>query len=210
MAAYRERQPTHDVLLGRGQFVCALACAAALAELVLPGLRAFGSTALLSALETLAPLLVTTASLFAWVFSVRSAYALAFPSGALSEERTAQRVFAIADRFDDSIAALRRDNAKLRRELVPVLRAGVSDDATVNRYVDQFLANRGRIQQLEDQRRQEIRRVLPAAQFARLVLAMPIVKMQVRHEMLSALRPHGAEPAGPGPASWEDDSLDDE
>lgn len=89
--------PETDVLQGRGRLVGVLACLAVLAQaLLLPGMRAFGSGKVLTSLEYLAPLLLTSSALFAWAFSVRAAYALAFPSALSGLVRVALGAFAVA------------------------------------------------------------------------------------------------------------------
>lgn len=90
-------RPETDVLAGRGRFVAVLACLAVLAQgFLLPGTRAFGSGKILTALEYASPILLTSSALFAWVFSVRAAYSLAFPSALSVAMRTALGAFAIA------------------------------------------------------------------------------------------------------------------
>lgn len=86
-----------DVLQGRGRLVGILACATFVTQsLLLPGLRSLGSGKALAIVEVLAPMLVMTSSLFAWVFAVRGAYALAFPSALSVPVRVGLGGFAMA------------------------------------------------------------------------------------------------------------------
>ena len=107
------------------------------------------------------------------------------------DEPTTGKYAAVIARFDDQIAPLRRDTVRGGRELKGKLDAGTLDDATINRMVDHLIDNQARIKSLDEARAREVRKVLTPAQFARLVIALPRIKMHIQRELLQAVRGNG-------------------
>jgi Spy/CpxP family protein refolding chaperone len=103
------------------------------------------------------------------------------------DEATATRLFAVLNRYDDQIMALKREVAQLRRNLRALLDAGKLDEAAAKQAIDRMLAARTQIAKIEDERAAEVRKVLTVRQFATLVLVLPEIERDIEMRIRKAL-----------------------
>lgn len=103
---------------------------------------------------------------------------------------TAARMAAVVDRSDDQKAALQRDNQTAYLELKHLLEMPQPDAAAINRLIDHMLANRSAILRNEEERTREVRRLMAPAQYARIMIAWPMVNKQIRAGIRKALMEH--------------------
>ncbi len=105
------------------------------------------------------------------------------------DEHGAARLTPILDRSYGQIAAVAKDSGQARRELKGLVAAEHPDDARINQIVDHLLANKLKIDELENQMIGDIRKVLTAAQVARLVVVLPEINHQIQQQIRNAVRP---------------------
>jgi Spy/CpxP family protein refolding chaperone len=104
------------------------------------------------------------------------------------DEKAAQKLFPVIDKYDAQIDPLQEENGKLRRELKQMIDSEKVDDAKVNTMVDTLLANREKMQQLELARIKDIRKVLTPAQVAHLVIVLPKIDREIGNRIRQAVR----------------------
>jgi Spy/CpxP family protein refolding chaperone len=117
------------------------------------------------------------------------------------DEAGAARVAPVLDRAYDEIAAVTRDSGEARRELRVLVLAQPADEARINHLVDRLLANKTKIDALENAMLVQVRKVLTAVQVARLVVVLPEINHQIQQQIRRALRPGGP---GTPPGANED------
>jgi hypothetical protein len=89
------------------------------------------------------------------------------------DQATALKVQSIVDKYRDKIDPLRHQDRELLRSIRVQLAAAPANDKAVARLSDQLLKNRAKLRDLRADRLSSIKKALPPALFARLLLALP-------------------------------------
>jgi hypothetical protein len=100
-------------------------------------------------------------------------------------------------RYQQQIDGANKETGLAMRELKAQLAAATPDDARLRQLADLVVANRQKVQQLEDQRTSELRAMLSGTQFARGVVFAPELHKQLHEQMQKAMRGDKA-PGGVG------------
>ena len=106
---------------------------------------------------------------------------------------TAARFQQVLDRYDAQIVELQKDAAQAHRELKQHMDGGGTDAATINRLADRMLDDHSRVQRLETDRSREVRGVLSAQQYGRLMIVYPDVVKGIKQQLWKALADKRAE-----------------
>jgi hypothetical protein len=106
----------------------------------------------------------------------------------LDESETA-RLTPILDRTYDQIGAIGRDSGQIRRELRQLINAQQRDDGRMNGLIDRLVANKAKIEELENQMIGEVRKVLTPTQVARMVVVLPEINHEIQQQIRNAVRP---------------------
>jgi hypothetical protein len=89
------------------------------------------------------------------------------------DEEAVARVLPIFARYDERDLALLAERLELTCELRALLAASRPDDSQISRALDRLAATQSHRRALHDERLEELRRVLPPVQQARLLLLLP-------------------------------------
>src|SRR5262245_7178064 len=89
------------------------------------------------------------------------------------DEQTTARLFPLVNKYSDAIAEVTKDSGEARRELKDILAGGKVDDARVNKIVDRLVANKSKVDSLEQEMIREVRKVITPVQAAKLVIVLP-------------------------------------
>jgi Spy/CpxP family protein refolding chaperone len=121
---------------------------------------------------------------------VRTHIEQALAQAAGLDPATAQRVSQAIDRSDDQLAQIQRDNHAAYEELKHLVESGSADNAAINRLMDRMMNNRQLIQRNENERSHDVRTLVTPTQFAKIIIAFPIVNRQIRAQVRKALMEH--------------------
>jgi hypothetical protein len=100
---------------------------------------------------------------------------------------TAARLFPVLNQYDDRLEAMAERGAQLRRELRRSM-AGRQQDPGLNRKTDELLAHFDEAYKLERERFAAVRKVVSPAQAARLLIILPRIDHQIRHQIAMVMR----------------------
>ena len=119
------------------------------------------------------------------------------------DEQTAARLFPLLARYDDEIDKLleRRVDVQRRLRRADALR----DPRSIDRLIDEALANQRGFWELEDRRIAELRKVLAPAQAAKLLVVLPELERKIQNQLRKAIL-HGR----PGADDGDDDPQPDD
>jgi Spy/CpxP family protein refolding chaperone len=104
------------------------------------------------------------------------------------DEKEATRLMPLVNKAYDEIAAVTKETADTRRELQDLMGAGTADDARMNTLIDKMLANRGKIERIEEDLIRDARKVLSANQVAKLVITLPEINHEIQQQIRRAAR----------------------
>jgi hypothetical protein len=104
------------------------------------------------------------------------------------DERTATRLMPIVNKTYDDIGEVARDAGEARRNLRRLLDAGANDVSQVNALVDRLVADKLKIDQMENELFREVRKVLAPAQVGRLVLVLPEINREIQQQIRRAAK----------------------
>ncbi|HKA92114.1 MAG TPA: hypothetical protein VKE22_30830 [Haliangiales bacterium] len=107
------------------------------------------------------------------------------------DERTAMRLMPLVNKTYDDIGEVARDAGEARRTLRRLLDAGSNDAVLINGLVDRLVADKLKIDELENNLFREVRKVLGPAQVGRLVLVLPEINREIQQQIRRAA---GTEP----------------
>lgn len=93
----------------------------------------------------------------------------------------------IAEKFEEQLEQKRAEAQVTRTELQKATQAAKPDEAAVQRLTAQFIAQRGKLAELETAREDAVRAVLKPVDFAKLVLAWPKINREIREEIYKTL-----------------------
>ena len=111
------------------------------------------------------------------------------------DEAASARVLAIFARYDEHDLALLAERRDINCELRALLAAPKPDDSHISRALDRLAATHSHRRVLHDERLDELRRVLPPLQQARLLLVLPGLERDFAH--------WGRQAIGDGPQSCD-------
>lgn len=118
------------------------------------------------------------------------------------DEQTAGRLFPVLARYDDEIDKLLERRIEIQRRL---RRAHTQrDPRTVDRLIDEAVANQHGFWELEDRRLSELRKILTPVQSAKLLVVLPALERRIENQLRRAIMPRRPGATGPEP----DDSLE--
>jgi hypothetical protein len=101
---------------------------------------------------------------------------------------TAGRLFAILDRYDDSIDALQKKGSRLRRLLRQEMGRPRPDRRAIERHVDDLVAHYDEMYQVQRERFAAVRKVVTAEQGAKLLLLLPKIDSAIRRQISKVMR----------------------
>lgn len=119
---------------------------------------------------------------------------------------TATKVTAALGRWDQQVAGVRRRATQARQQLRQELRKPAPDAARINTLIDELLRQQRATWTLQEQRFQELRRLLAPAQAARLMVLLPEIDRRIQRKIQKIMRDgrggrrQGPGARGPGPA----------
>jgi len=119
------------------------------------------------------------------------------------DEATAGKLFPILSKYDDDVDRLLQQRADLQQRLdgAPALK----DPKTIDKLIDEAVANQRAFWDLEDKRLAELRRILTPAQTARLLVVLPALERKIQNQLRNAIQKARAAPG----RSDADDAPDD-
>ena len=117
------------------------------------------------------------------------------------DEAASARVLPIFARYDEHDLALLAERRDINCELRALLAAPRPDDSHISRALDRLAATHSHRRVLHDERLDELRRVLPPVQQARLLLLLPGLERDFAH--------WGRQAIGDGPQSCDHASRDE-
>ncbi len=92
------------------------------------------------------------------------------------------------DRTQSQIEGVRKEMWLAMKELRAQLQSPTPDNARLSQLSDVVVNDRAKVEQLEQQRIAEWRRILTPAQFAKAVLVSPRIKREVQQQVMQAVR----------------------
>jgi Spy/CpxP family protein refolding chaperone len=104
------------------------------------------------------------------------------------DEQGAMRLAPVLNRAYDEMAEVTKDSGEARRELRVLVLAPRPDEARVNALIDRLLANKVRVEGIENRMFGEVRKLLPPAQVGRLVVALPEINHQIQEQIRTAVQ----------------------
>jgi len=104
------------------------------------------------------------------------------------DEKTAARLFPIINRYDEKMAALKKQRRTLRRQLRRSLRSPGTPDAEIDAIVNRMVAHQKRSWKLQDERFRAVRKVLTPRQAARILVVLPQIDRQIRQQIRRAMK----------------------
>jgi Spy/CpxP family protein refolding chaperone len=118
------------------------------------------------------------------------------------DEAGVARLMPIMNHAYDQIGEVTRDTGEARRELRALIGPSEPDakpdEARINALLDRILANKLRVEQIENGMMTEVRKVLTPTQMGRLVVVLPEINHQIQQQIRSALGKNGPEMGPPG------------
>lgn len=105
------------------------------------------------------------------------------------DEASAARVFPLLSKYDQRVEQLTAERIALNKEL----RNPPADAKAIDDLIRRTQANRRALLELDEQRLAELRKVLSAAQTARLLVVLPEIERQIKAQIRRSLRQEGGE-----------------
>jgi hypothetical protein len=126
------------------------------------------------------------------------------------DEQTAARLFPLLSRYDDDFDKLLEQRVNVQRRLKYV--DTIKDPRTVDRLIDEAIANQRGFWDLQDKRIQALRKILTPAQTAKLLVALPALERRIENQLRKAIvqRRPGSGPPAAGAVDDDDDQEADE
>jgi len=128
-----------------------------------------------------------------------------------ADEATKKRLVAELDKMDDRRGELRRAMMLAGKTLKEHLQSDKTDDATINKHVDEMLKLRTRMHALEAEGWAAARKILTPTDFARSVLVLPRIMKGLQREIFGAMGKdhprggkHGGHHGGPDGGDHDD------
>lgn len=110
------------------------------------------------------------------------------------DTQAVSKVVEIAAGFEDRLIATRQEARQMRQDLDKLLKDAKPNDAAITKVVDDLIARRQRLEQIEAERTAAMRKVLTPSQFAKVVVAWPRINRKIQETLYRAL----LESKGPG------------
>lgn len=105
------------------------------------------------------------------------------------DELTATRLFPVLSRYDDETGRLLEKRVDVQRRL---RRADAMRDArTIDRVIDEAIANQRSFWELEDRRIAELRKILTPSQTAKLLVVLPALERKIQNQLRKAIVQRG-------------------
>jgi hypothetical protein len=105
------------------------------------------------------------------------------------DELTATRLFPVLSRYDDETDRLLEKRVEVQRRL---RRADTMRDArTIDRVIDDAIANQRSFWELEDKRVAELRKILTPSQTAKLLVVLPALERKIQNQLRRAIVQRG-------------------
>ena len=101
------------------------------------------------------------------------------------DETTAGRLFPVLARFDDEIDKLLERRVDLQRRLRRV--DATRDPRSIDRTIDEAVANQRSFAELEDRRIADLRKILTPVQTARLLVVLPVLERRIETQLRNAI-----------------------
>jgi hypothetical protein len=114
------------------------------------------------------------------------------------DEQTAVRLTATLGRWDQKLAAVRKNGQQARQQLRVELAKPAPDAARVNQLVDTLLAQQRAAWSIQEERFKELRGLMTPAQSARLLVQLPEIDRRIKRQIQQAMRRGKAARAGLG------------
>ncbi len=108
------------------------------------------------------------------------------------------KVVEIAAGYEDKVIATRQDQRQRRADLDKLLKDPKPNDAAISRLVDELLAGRKRLEDIEYERTAAFRKVLNPSQFAKVVVSWPRINRKIQETLYRALLKSKSDAAGIG------------
>ena len=109
------------------------------------------------------------------------------------DETAAARVFPLLSKYDQKVEQLTAERIQLTKEL----RNPPADAKAIDDLIRRAQANRRAMLELDEQRLGELRKVLSAAQTARLLVVLPEIERQIKAQIRRSLRQQDGDPLNP-------------
>jgi hypothetical protein len=132
------------------------------------------------------------------------AYALTTELGLEADD--AGRLFPLLQKFDDEFDRLLVTRTQLQRKLDDT--SGMNAK-TIDKLIDQSLANQRDFWNLEEKRIAELRKILTPPQVARLLVVLPALERRITNQLRQAAKPGGGGGGGGGRRGANVDDDDD-
>ncbi len=97
------------------------------------------------------------------------------------------KVVEIAAGYEDKVIATRQDQRQRRADLDKLLKDPKPNDVAISRLVDELLAGRKRLEDIEYERTAAFRKVLNPSQFAKVVVSWPRINRKIQETLYRAL-----------------------
>ena len=97
-------------------------------------------------------------------------------------------------RYDPQLWDIRREQGMAMKELKAQLAAPAPNEALLAQLADTIMRNKGKVQQLEAQRTEELRHVLTVVQFAKGLVLAPKLQRDVKEQTWRAMHPNAPVP----------------
>ncbi len=102
------------------------------------------------------------------------------------DEKTATRLMPMVNKAYDDIGEVARDAGEARRTLRRLLDTATNDVPQINALVDRLVADKLRMDQIENELFRDVRKVLAPAQVGRLVLVLPEINREIQQQIRRA------------------------
>lgn len=109
------------------------------------------------------------------------------------DEKTAGKLFPVLAKWDDVTDKLMVQRIDVQRQLEA---ADAKDAKTVDKLIDDAMANQRALLDLEEKRLAELRKILTPAQTAKLLVVLPQFERRIRNQLARAIQNRGGGPGG--------------
>jgi hypothetical protein len=106
------------------------------------------------------------------------------------DETAASRLFPILARYDDEMGKHVATRFRLKQDLDAAVAR--NDDRSIDRLIDELVANQSALHALDTKRFGEVRKVLTPRQSARLIVVLPAIERKVQNMLQRAVEGRGA------------------
>ncbi|MBM4344546.1 MAG: hypothetical protein FJ100_14370, partial [Deltaproteobacteria bacterium] len=108
------------------------------------------------------------------------------------------KVVEIAAGYEDKVIATRQDQRQRRADLDKQLKDPKPNDAAITKLVDELIASRKRLEEIEYERTAAFRKVLNPSQFAKVVVSWPRINRKIQETLYRALLKSKSDASGIG------------